>query len=438
MRMKNPLLLCVCAVILVSGSVQARPLPALHVEKWGSDSNPCSESAPCLTIGKAISLADAHREIRVGPGIYTENLTIRDDSFQSRVGLVLKSKAGRYATMIKAEHPKFPIVSIESAGVRFGGIGAGFTVLGQREGEYFTREEIATSIQEGIVIQNPAANAIRIEGNRAMGMQVGFRFFTGRGLQVRDNIAKNNMAGFSCWQCDQALFTENQALENRNVGMLIGWHDGLGWRNEDQGMPDGLQPSNKVSILRNKISTSHYYGLFVTEYAEGYRITDNVIDRTTTDEGVTIHAAGESLFQGNIIAGDAPHSVDDALDIFNQEEAEGYLHVVDNLAVSMASAISSDLRGQSQVVIEKNRAVGSKWSGMRFTESPGVPEVIRSNDTYGSVSSCGMDNQRIGGATIEYEDHFYGAGDAECGAFSHSGGFRTMPRPLNVNTAKAL
>ena len=403
----------------------------------GNDANPCIEKLPCLTIGKAIDIAEADREILVGPGLYTENIVIKDDGWQLRHGLVLKSKAGRYATMIKARNPKFPIVTIESRGVRFGDQGAGFTVLGNREDEEYTLSDYATSSQEGIVINNSGAHGNRVEGNRALGLRVGFRFYAGSGLQVRNNIAKKNMFGFYCWQCDQALFEENQAMDNHNVGMLIGWNEDWG-AHQEQGRPDGLSQSNNVSVLRNKISMTHYHGLMVSDTVSHYSVVDNVIDRTTTDEGVVLYASGESLFQGNIIAGDSPRSVDDALDIKDSAESEGTLHVLDNLAVSMASGLSSDLRGQTEVTIERNRAVGSKWAGFRFTESPLVPEIIQDNASYASESGCGMENLRTGGAPIEYQNHFYGAGDMECGDFNHSGAFRDFPVPLNVNGAKSL
>ena len=47
-----------------------------YVSPSGSDSNSCSQSAPCQTIGQAVSVAAPQSRIYVGPGTYTESVEI--------------------------------------------------------------------------------------------------------------------------------------------------------------------------------------------------------------------------------------------------------------------------------------------------------------------------------------------------------------------------
>ncbi len=51
----------------------------LHVSKSGSDAGSCSALAPCLTVGKALSVSADGDWIHVGPGVYDETLTSTKD-----------------------------------------------------------------------------------------------------------------------------------------------------------------------------------------------------------------------------------------------------------------------------------------------------------------------------------------------------------------------
>jgi hypothetical protein len=50
--------------------------PTLYVAPAGDDGNACTQAAPCLTIGHAVSVATPHGRILVGPGTYAEEVQI--------------------------------------------------------------------------------------------------------------------------------------------------------------------------------------------------------------------------------------------------------------------------------------------------------------------------------------------------------------------------
>jgi hypothetical protein len=71
------LLLAVVAVlVMLSQAATAYAATTLYVSPIGSDSNPCTSSLPCKTIGHAIRIAANGSTIRVAAGHYYENLTI--------------------------------------------------------------------------------------------------------------------------------------------------------------------------------------------------------------------------------------------------------------------------------------------------------------------------------------------------------------------------
>src|SRR4051812_6176372 len=49
-----------------------------HVSKAGVDNASCSVASPCLTIGHAVSVANADDTIRIGPGSYDEAVVADD------------------------------------------------------------------------------------------------------------------------------------------------------------------------------------------------------------------------------------------------------------------------------------------------------------------------------------------------------------------------
>ena len=60
-------------------TVSASAAQSLYVSVQGSDGNPCTQAAPCATIGHAVSLASAGATITVGSGTYHEDVTISTD-----------------------------------------------------------------------------------------------------------------------------------------------------------------------------------------------------------------------------------------------------------------------------------------------------------------------------------------------------------------------
>ena len=70
------LVAALATVVLVAPVAAASP-PGLYVSKHhSSDSNPCSTSQPCLTIGHAVSVAAAGATIHVARGTYAEQVSI--------------------------------------------------------------------------------------------------------------------------------------------------------------------------------------------------------------------------------------------------------------------------------------------------------------------------------------------------------------------------
>ena len=119
------------------------------VSKWGIDDVSFGPgSAPCLSIGYAISLAAPNDTILVHPSVYSENLIINIEDLQ------LLSLSGRSATVILAADSSSHVVAVSANIVTVGSKVNGFLLQGGRDGVNVTLGFYAN---------------VKIEGNRASG-----------------------------------------------------------------------------------------------------------------------------------------------------------------------------------------------------------------------------------------------------------------------------
>jgi len=106
----------------------------VYVQKWGKDTYNCgSKTRPCLTINQGVYRVasttspystSSVSKIYVGPGKYTENVSINKN------GIRITSTHGTDSTIIKASNTQHDAVYIASDGVYFGKKGKGFTLTG--------------------------------------------------------------------------------------------------------------------------------------------------------------------------------------------------------------------------------------------------------------------------------------------------------------------
>jgi hypothetical protein len=63
-------------MVILSGTAPSGAAGNLYVSPYGSDTNPCTSSAPCLTLAHAYSVASAGNTINLAAGTFTGGLTI--------------------------------------------------------------------------------------------------------------------------------------------------------------------------------------------------------------------------------------------------------------------------------------------------------------------------------------------------------------------------
>jgi len=131
------------AALLVLGMPQAGASPStLYVSPSGSDSNPCTKSAPCATITHAVSVATPGDTISVAAGTYTEDVSV---SIRLR--------------LIGSNHPVVDASGLSNGFFVHGSGAAGTTVAGftvenaQFEGILINRTKYVT-IRNNLVMHN--------------------------------------------------------------------------------------------------------------------------------------------------------------------------------------------------------------------------------------------------------------------------------------------
>ena len=378
-----------------------------YVDKWGNNANPCTKTAPCLTIQHVIDLAKKNDKIIVGPGIYNENLTIDTNVNGPLVGLKLESVAGRHGTIIEAAVATDPVISVSQPKVQIGRKGRGFSLEG------------ATS-SDGILITTPTASRCKIEGNRSMGNVDGFDL-RGEKIQMRFNIAKGNSTlGIYCLSCDQALIRDNRSIDNGSYGLY-------------------LAASDKATILRNVASGNAGENIYVASSSEFAKVRDNVAELSTSNDGIFISDADGAVIQGNISSRNG-----DSVDVFGfwirQLDFNKSPVIKNNLSVAhnLEGFLLGPFSGLFNAKVEGNTSVQSGNEGIEILVGTSIATLKYNNtiDNDNGGISCGLRNDS--GSAITYTKHFFGGGDGECGTSPLNGTIATKPSPLKVRTAAGL
>ncbi len=148
------------SLALFAGTANAAMPTTLYVSKENaSDTNPCSMSMPCLTIGHAISMAGVGATIKVDEGTYAEQVSIT-----RKVNLVGES------AVIDATGQKGGIQPLAGMGI----VGYGLLVFGP---------DAAGSKVSGFTVENALGEGILVAGTSK--------------VTIMHNVIKHDDAGFN-------------------------------------------------------------------------------------------------------------------------------------------------------------------------------------------------------------------------------------------------
>ena len=377
----------------------------LHVEKWGSDASAhCgAKASPCLSIGQAISQASKNDRIRVGPGIYEENLAINIE------GLKLESTAGRHGTAIWAALDTLPAVTISVIIVRFGKPGKGFTVHRSTTNTMFT-------LAAGVLAVN--ADKLKLEGNLAFGNRVGF-ILSGDRIQIRDNIIEDNdQEGIICNGCPRVNITSNRIGDNFRALDII---DSPGMRFERNYLSGN---SLSMSIDNAGDNSSILNNVSYNNVAEGLRID--------TGDGVTIKGNIASVLRDDFAQDNGLNARElPATAVGNAKP----LRIEHNLFLGF-NGHGFSVRDFADASIRNNHALQNQFSGIRLEPDAALLKVnIRNNAGYANDSSCSIEN--VTTVVMQVFNQFIGTG-TPCGPLDYQGGIPPRPATLNINRARRL
>jgi nitrous oxidase accessory protein NosD len=163
----------VMALALFAGTASAAMPTTLYVSKeHASDTNPCSASMPCLTIGHAISMAGDGATIKVDEGTYAEQVSVT-----TKVHLV-----GEHA-VIDATGQKGGIAPLSGMGI----VGYGLLVFGPGSaGTSVSGFTVENAIGEGILVAG--TSKVLVEHNVIRHDDAGFNTTLTMECQAQGNI----------------------------------------------------------------------------------------------------------------------------------------------------------------------------------------------------------------------------------------------------------
>lgn len=408
--MTNPRIIFVVLLVSVIGnSVHGK---TLHVEKWGDDAaaNGCgAASAPCETINHAIDLATRNDRIRVGPGIYQENVFIDVE------GLKLESRAGRFGTAIWAANEMLPAVIINQSRVQFGKRGKGFTV-------HRSTTDTMFSTAAGVLAYD--AHNLKLEGNQALENRVGL-ILSGDRIQVRHNIiVDNDQEGLICTDCPRANIAQNRitgnfrALQIENSPAL----------RLDRNYMAGNSLSAEIDAGATNSTISH--NVSVNNVAESMRIS--------TVDGVFIRGNIAAILRDGFTQDNGLSASQSSSPPQNNA---GPLRVEHNLALGFdGSGLSLrdfvDARIQNNHALQNANPNPGLGAGIALNPDANADTVvIQRNATYENGSTCGIRNSSS--TPLALKKHFL-ASDMACGPLTLTGVPQSKPATLNINRARLL
>jgi nitrous oxidase accessory protein NosD len=299
------------AITLFAGPTAAASPSTLYVSKGGSDTNPCSASRTCLTIGHAVDVATAGATVRVAHGTYMEQVSIT-----KKLTLI------GHGAVIDAVGQKGGIQPLAGMGI----VGYGLLVFGPGASrstvEGFTVEN---AIGEGILVAGTshvlvADNTVRqndagfntkltlecqAQGNVPGDCGEGVHFLSVTWSRLMDNVIENNVGGF--------LMTDEVGPSSHNV--ISG---NVAKNNkEDCGI---TLPSHNASAMADPTKGGVYDNLVIGNLSEGNggagvgmfapfpgtasydnRVIGNrLINNGEAGIGIHAHAPGQNV-SGNVI-----------------------------------------------------------------------------------------------------------------------------------------
>ncbi len=304
------LLVASAAALSVPPVVAASPAGLYVSQTHGSDANPCSSSQPCLTIGRAVSMAVPGATIHVESGTYHEQVSVT-----KRLTLV-GNDAAIDATGLTGGIQPLAGMGIVGYGILVYGPGAsGSTIKG------FTVEH---AIGEGILVA--ATSKIRIEGNTVSFNDAGFKSTSTRECQAQGNVPGD---------CGQAVHLMGVSLShvtnNRvesNIGSILvtdevgpSAHNVISGNTSMTGILHGgitLESRNSVALTNtslggvydnlviNNFSAGNEFGVGVFALVPGAASYNNRVIHNelalNVEAGVEIHAlAPDQNVSGNAI-----------------------------------------------------------------------------------------------------------------------------------------
>jgi hypothetical protein len=234
------------------GTSQAQ-VQRTFVSGLGSDSNPCSRTAPCRTFGQAIMGTNAGGEVIVldsagygpvtittaisiiaPPGAYAgisvfsgDGIVINAGSGDTVIlrGLTVNNQGGATTTHGIVFNTN-GMLHVESCVVNAFSNGAGIDSEGN--GKLEVKDSILRGNADGIFIMGRstvAVDQVRLEGNTNAGLSAhALSFPPGGKVTVRNSVASNNLIGFeavSDTTADVELNIENCVASNNGTGIQV-------------------------------------------------------------------------------------------------------------------------------------------------------------------------------------------------------------------------
>lgn len=402
--------LLMIAAISVSGAAHGK---TLYVEKWGANNDNCTKTTPCQTIQHAINRSSANGKIKVGPGMYEENLEINTNHVGLLLdGLKLESTTGRYSTIVHSVDPNLPALTINQPKVQIGKKGKGFTFAG-------TTGTFDAAILVDVV--NPAGK-VKIEGNRIgwprkitdlpnddyanyYGIevtQVGYK------IQIRNNIFQNVWVSvIICRTCNQAIIKDNR-IESSGEGLY-------------------LISSNKASVLKNLSSSNRFSGLRVAASSTSFLFKDNVVERNT-EHGIRFESAKSANTQGNISA----YNSEDGINISQSSEADA-TRLKNNLSIGNSDH-GFRLFNLENAWIEGNTAMANTLDGIDLLGTAAI-RSIKNNNTIAN-GNCGLEGDS--GITYATTRHYSVGNSLNFCDATYTGAPVSKANPIKVNGARTL
>jgi nitrous oxidase accessory protein NosD len=192
------------ATAMFTAQVAAAGPMGLYVSKHGSDSNPCTQSQPCLTIGHAVAVAAAGATVHVDEGTYAEQVSVT-----SKLTLV-----GDHA-VIDATGQKGGIQPLAGMGI----VGYGVLVFGPgASGSVVEGFTVEHAIGEGILVAG--TSKVRIEDNTVKLNDAGFNTTLTLECQAQGNIPGDCGEGVHFLSVTWSHLANN-VVENNVGGILI-------------------------------------------------------------------------------------------------------------------------------------------------------------------------------------------------------------------------